>query len=109
MLEPLFGNATIEKILFALETYGQAYPSGLSRLFGIPVNGIQQQLARLENGGVAVSALAGRTRLYRFNPRYPFLEELRALVQKAMEFLPEEEIARYYRRRTRPRRKGKPL
>ncbi len=109
MLEPLFGNATIEKILFALETYGQAYPSGLSRLFGIPVNGIQQQLARLENGGVAVSALAGRTRLYRFNPRYPFLGELRALVQKAMEFLPEEEIARYYRRRTRPRRKGKPL
>ncbi len=108
MLEPVFGNATIVKILFAIETYGQAYPTELSRLFGIPVNGIQQQLARLENGGVVVSTLEGRTRVYRFNPRYPFLGELRALVQKAMEFLPEKEVECYYRRRTRPRRKGKP-
>jgi len=109
MLEPLLGNGTIEKILFSLETYGQAYPKGLSRTFNISVNGIQQQLARLENGGVVVSAMVGRTRLYRFNPRYPFLKELRVLIKKAMEFLPEKEIQEYYSKRTRPRKKGKPL
>jgi predicted ArsR family transcriptional regulator len=109
MLEPVLGNSTIEKILFALESYGQVYPLELSKMFDIPVNGIQQQMDRLENGGVVVSSMVGRTRLYQFNPRYPFLKELKALIQRAMEFLSEKEIQKYYRRRTRPRKKGKPL
>jgi predicted ArsR family transcriptional regulator len=108
MLESLLGNSTIEKILFTLESFNQTYPTGLSKIFNIPVNGIQQQLERLENGGVVVSIMTGRTRLYQFNPRYPFLKELRALIKKAMEFLPEKEIQMYYKRRTRPRKKGKP-
>ena len=109
MLEPVFGNVTVEKILFALEVYRQAYPAGLAKLFGIPVNGIQQQLKRLEDGGVVVSLIVGRTRLYQFNPRYAFLKELKALIQKALQYLPEKEIQKYYIKRTRPRRKGKPL
>jgi predicted ArsR family transcriptional regulator len=109
MLEPVFGNATVEKILFALEVYGQAYPAGLAKLFGIPVNGIQQQFKRLEDGSVVVSLMAGRTRLYQFNPRYAFLKELRQLIQRAIEFLPDKEVEKYYRNRTRPRGKGKPL
>lgn len=109
MLEPLLGNSTIEKILFTLESYKQAYPSELSKMFNIPVNGIQQQLERLENGGVVVSSMVGKTRLYQFNPRYPFLKELRTLIRRAMEFLSEKEMQKYYRRRTRPRKKGKLL
>ncbi|MFH2031254.1 MAG: winged helix-turn-helix domain-containing protein [Bacteroidota bacterium] len=109
MLEFLLGNKTIEKILFFLNTYEQGYPKGMAKLFNIPVNGIQQQLRRLEDGGIVVSSLQGKTRLYRFNPRYPFLKEIKTLLQKAMEFFPEKEIEKYYRIRTRPRRKGKPL
>jgi len=56
-----------------------------------------------------VSFLEGKTRLYRFNPRYPFLKELKTLLRRAMEFLSEKEIEQYYRKRTRPRKKGKPL
>jgi len=109
MFKPVFGNATVEKVLFAIEVYGQAYPAGLAKLFGIPVNGIQQQLKRLEDGGSVVSLIAGRTRLYQFNPRYAFLKELRALIQKGLEYLPQKEIQKYYRDRTRPRRKGKTI
>lgn len=109
MLEALLGNATIEKILFFLETYGQGYPKGISRTFNIPVNGIQQQFRRLENGGIVVSFLEGKTRLYKFNPRYPFLKELRSILNRAMEFLSEKDMAQYYRKRTRPRKRGKPL
>ena len=108
MLEPLLGNNTIEIILFTIESYGQAYPTGLSKTFNIPVNGIQQQLKRLENGGVVVSSMIGRTRLYQFNPRYPFLKELRVLFKRAIEYLPEKEMQQYYMKRTRPRKKGKP-
>ena len=109
MLEALLGNATIEKVLFFLETYGQGYPKEISRTFNIPVNGIQQQFRRLEDGGIVVSFLEGKTRLYRFNPRYPFLKELQSMLGRAMEFLSEKELAQYYRKRTRPRKPGKPL
>lgn len=107
MLESLFGNRVVEKILFFLETYGQGYPNGMAVFYDIPVNGIQQQLRRLENGGVVVSKLMGRTRIYQFNLRYPFLEELKKLLQKALNFFPRDEINKYYRQRVRPQRKGK--
>ena len=108
MLEPLFGNRVVEKILFYLLTYESGYIRAFARTFGIPVNGIVQQLKRLENGGVISSQIQGTIRLYSFNPRYPFLPELKAMLQKAMDSLPENELEKYYLQRTRPRRKGKP-
>ena len=109
MLEGVFGNITIEKILFTLYVYGDGYPLGMAKTFGDSVNKFQQQLRRLENSGIVVSRLIGRVRIYTFNPGYPFLEELKALVARAYEFLPEKDKAAYYRKRTRPRRTGKPL
>ncbi|MFH1453605.1 MAG: winged helix-turn-helix domain-containing protein [Armatimonadota bacterium] len=109
MLEYILGNATKEKILFFLYTYKEGYAKGIADLFEIPVNAVQQQLKRLEEGAVVVSQLKGKTRVYQFNPRFPFLKELEALLEKAMIFLPSKEIDRYYRKRTRPRRAGKPL
>lgn len=109
MLEGLFGNIIVEKIFFTLNIYGEAYPFGMSKIFNEPVNRVQQQLKRLENGGIVVSRLMGKVRMYTFNPRYPFLKELKYLVSKAYEFLPETEKDKYYRKRTRPRRAGKPF
>ena len=109
MLEALFGNSTVEKILFTLLVYVEGYPLGMAKTFKAPVNRIQQQLKRLENGGIVASRLVGRVRIYTFNPRYPFLKELQAFLTKAYEFIPEKEKEAYYRKRTRPRRAGKPL
>lgn len=109
MLEGLWGNPVIEKIFFTLLRYGEGYPLGMAKTFGEPVNRFQQQLKRLEDNGIIVSRLIGNVRLYTFNPRYPFLNELKALISKAYEFLPEGEKNKYYKKRTRPRRAGKPL
>jgi len=109
MLEGLLGNPVIEKIFFTLLLYGEDYPLGMAINFGEPVNRFQQQLKRLEDNGIIVSRLIGNVRLYTFNPRYPFLKELKALISKAYEFVPDDEKDKYYRRRTRPRRTGKPL
>jgi hypothetical protein len=109
MLEALFGNVMVEKALFYLLAYGEGYPRGMADNFGAPVNRIQQQLRRLENGGIVVSRLMGRVRVYTFNPRYPFLEELKSLLAKSFEFVPEKEKKEFYMRRTRPRRTGKPI
>lgn len=108
MLEPILGNSTVEKVLLFISVYGEGYATRMSNIFYIPLNGIQQQLKRLEEGGVLVSQLKGKTRLYKFNPRYLFLRELKNILEKALELLPEDEVKKYYRQRTRPRRKGKP-
>ncbi len=42
MLESLFGNITVEKILFYLLTFGEGYPLGIANTFGVTVNRIQQ-------------------------------------------------------------------
>jgi hypothetical protein len=70
---------------------------------------VQQQMKRLENGGILASRLMGKVRIYKFNPNYPFVKELRQLLSKAMDFLPKNEINNYYMQRTRPRKQGKPL
>ena len=108
MLEGLFGNPVIEKVLFTLFVYGEGYPLGMAKTYDEPVNKFQQQLKRLEDGGIIVSRLVGKVRLYAFNPQYPFKVELQALIARAFEFVPDREKELYYRKRTRPRRKGKP-
>lgn len=51
---------------------------------------------RLESGNIIVSFLEGKTRIYKFNPRYPFLNELKKNLEKAYEFLPEEFKTQFY-------------
>ena len=51
---------------------------------------IQEQLEKLEGGGVIVSREVGRTVLYEFNPRYAFLQELKAILEKAISFYPDD-------------------
>ena len=108
MLEPILGNNVIERILFYLVVYESGYIREISNIFNIPVRGVTQQLKRLEDGGVISSQKRGKIRIYTFNPSYAFLDELKQLLQKALDVLPKQEIDRYYSTRTRPRRKGKP-
>jgi predicted transcriptional regulator len=109
MLAPLFGNSTAERVLLFLQNYEQGYAREIAAAFGIPLLSVQRQLQRLENGGILVSRMVGRTRLFTLNPRYYFKPELTALLEKALSALPDTEVQKYYRRRSRPRRSGKPL
>ena len=109
MLEPLLGSITRERILIYLQVRKEGYARELSRFFKTDLTPVQKQLERLENGGVLYSRGAGRTRLFGLNPRYPFLNELRALLEKALAFYPAEEREKLVLARTRPRKKGKSL
>ncbi|MEX2208801.1 MAG: winged helix-turn-helix domain-containing protein [Myxococcota bacterium] len=109
MLEGLVGNATVEKVLLYLQQFEQGYPSEIARTFDLSTTMVQRQLERLERGGIVVSRLRGRTRLFEWNPSFRFREELRALLRKAVQALPDAERARFLSQRRRPRRAGKPL
>jgi hypothetical protein len=110
VLEGIFGNASAEKVLLYLEQYGEGYATAIARAFDdLSLNMAQRQLDRFERAGALVSTLKGRTRLYTWNPRYPFAPELRSLLAKALDFLPAAERRRFFSERRRPRRTGKPL
>ena len=109
MLEPLLGSKNRERVLQYLLARGEGYAKEIADFYDVALDPIQKQLERLELGGVLVSRQIGRMRLYSFNPRYAFAEEVKKLLERAREFYPPEERERLIMGRKRPRRKGKPL
>ena len=109
MLEPILGSTNSERVLIFILTREEGYAREIARFFETGLAPIQKQLEKLEFGGVLASREAGRTRLYTFNPRYPFLEELKTLLEKALTFYPEEQREALIMNRRRPRRADKPL
>ncbi len=109
MLEAVVGSAAAEKVLLYLQSYEQAYGREIAATFQIANSQVQKQLLKLESGGLLVSRLIGRTRLYQWNPRNPLVSPLRAFLAVALDSLPVNEQQQYFRKRTRPRRSGKAL
>jgi predicted ArsR family transcriptional regulator len=109
MLEPLFGTENSERVLLFLLARNEGYAREIAQFFNANLYAIQRQLDKLETGGVLVSRTAGRTRLYQFNPRYPFLNELKQLLEKALLFYPEDVRENLVMNRRRPRKRDKPL
>lgn len=109
LLFPLLGSESAEQVLIYLLAREEGYPRGIAQFYNVSLLRIQNQLEKMEAGGVLVSSLVGRTRVYQFNPRYYFLKELRILLQKALDAYPPELKDQLLMNRRRPRRTGKPL
>jgi DNA-binding transcriptional ArsR family regulator len=103
-----FGGAARTATLLALRLLGESYPRELARLLGLALAGVQQALAGLERDGIVAARAAGRTRLYRIDPRYFARTELEAYLGRLLD--PETALKRRAAElRRRPRRSGKPL
>ena len=103
-----FGGRTRTLVLLALGLLEESFPTELARLLNMRLYGVQQALRSLETDGLVAGRLAGRTRLYRLNPRYFARDELKAYLSRLAE--PETELASAIAAlRRRPRRAGKPL
>lgn len=109
MLEGIFGNQTTERVLLSLFHYGETYVAAIAKDFNVAENPIRAQLDRLEQTGVIHSKLAGRTRLYSFNPKNPYTTPLKELVAVLYKAIPLKEREQIFKVRRRPRRKGKPV
>jgi len=109
MLEGIVGSKSSEQVLIFLAARESGYATEIARFFDADLYAIQKQLERLENSEILVSGNVGRTRVYQFNPRYPFLNELKSLLEKALGFYPEEIRESLLMNRRRPRKKDKPL
>ncbi|PKO02293.1 MAG: ArsR family transcriptional regulator [Chloroflexi bacterium HGW-Chloroflexi-5] len=108
MIKTILGSEVLEKVLIYFSQREKGYGREIAAFYDINVNQIQKQLKKLEEGAVLVSFLEGRTRVYQFNPSYIFLPELKALVQKAFQFYPSDQVEKLQMNRRRPRQTGKP-
>ncbi|HEU5182299.1 MAG TPA: winged helix-turn-helix domain-containing protein [Candidatus Polarisedimenticolia bacterium] len=103
-----FGGRVRSQVLVALSLLEESFPRELARLLDVPLNGVQQALRGLEGDGLVAARNAGRTRLYRLNPRYFARQELEDYLKRLAQA--EDEIReRTDKLRRRPRRAGKPL
>lgn len=108
MLEELFGSKNRERVLQYILARGEGYAKEIADFYESSLDPIQKQLERLELGGVLVCKTVGRTRLFMFNPRYAFNDELVKLLEKARTYYKPEEQEALLMTRKRPRRTGKP-
>jgi len=109
MIEVLLGSKNAERVLIYIFTREEGYAREIASFYNTDLKPIQMQLDKFEKGGVLVSRSIGRTRPYEFNPRYPFLNELKALLEKVLSFYPAKEQEELAMHRRRPRAKGKML
>lgn len=95
-LYPLFGNKNVEKILFFLFINRSCYAGKLARHFSVPLTPIQHALSKLEKMGLIEKFSEGKLHHFQFNPEYPYLTELEALLRKAYSLLPTDEKRDFY-------------
>lgn len=109
MIETLLGSKNAERVLIYILAREEGYAREIASFYKTDLKSIQMQLDKFEKSGVLASRTVGRTRPYAFNPRYPFLNELKALLEKALSFYPESEHEELIMNRRRPRARGKVL
>jgi hypothetical protein len=109
MIEALLGSKNAERVLLYIFARDEGYAREIASFYRTDLKPIQMQLDKFEKSGILVSQSVGRTRPYMFNPRYPFLNELKALLEKALSFYPAKEQEELQMNRRRPRSKGKDL
>lgn len=101
MEKSLFGTATREKILFYLLQNKKCYSSELVHIFGMLYTRVRGGLVRLRELGILQEYNDGKNHFYYFDPKYPFLKELKALLRQMYKKLPQIEKEKYYENKRR--------
>ncbi len=109
MLEGIFGNQTVEKILLSLYHYSEIHAQAIADDHKTALNPIRKQLDRLESSGVILSRPSGRMRLYSFNPKSPYMKPVKEIIGILYEGIPLKEREELFFSIRKPRRKGKPF
>jgi len=66
------------------------YASEIQKTYSIALTSLQNILSKFEKAGVITFEKRGKSKVYRFNPHYLLLDELKALLKKAFVHLPPE-------------------
>ncbi|AVQ11216.1 Uncharacterized protein XB16_0881 [Leptospira santarosai] len=104
VLDGIFGNGTASKVLLHV-----FHSSAIAKDYNTAVTPIRLQLERFENAGVLVTKQIGRSRVFSFNPKSPFVKPLKEILSIYYNSLSIEEKEKLFPTRRRPKEKGKPV
>jgi DNA-binding MarR family transcriptional regulator len=90
MIEAIVGSEGAERVLLFLIARDEGYASEIATFYDMDVSTVQNQLKRMERQGLLINKQAGRTRVYKFNPRYAFIAEVKALLARALSLAPQD-------------------
>lgn len=104
----VFGTGVRTKALIAIYLLDETHSRELAGIIGAGATTLRNSLDTLEQAGLIVGTVVGRTRRVRLNPKFRALPELVSLLHKLSlgEVTLLERIAEL---RRRPRRQGKAL
>ena len=102
-----FGSRTRTRVLSVLHLLEESYARELARVLNTPLAAVQKALQSLERDRIVAARARGRTRVYRFEPRYVARDEVRRLAARLAE-TDREVVAAVSALRQRPRRTSKP-
>ena len=109
MIEGLLGSIYKERILVFIFCRKKGYAREITRFYEISLTAVINHLNNFEKNGILTTQKQGKTIVYKLNPRYPFISELEALLEKVVSFYPEDLEAKLLYNRRRPRRKDKSI
>jgi len=104
MIEGLLGSIYKERILVFILCRQRGYAREIARFYEISLTAVINQLNNFEKNGILTALKQGKTLVYKLNPRYPFLSELEALLEKVVSFYPEDLREKLIYNRRRPGR-----
>ncbi|EMO29458.1 hypothetical protein LEP1GSC170_3956 [Leptospira interrogans serovar Bataviae str. HAI135] len=89
--------------------YSEVHASAIAKDYDTAVTPIRLQLERFEKTGILVAKQIGRSRVFTFNPKSPFVKPLKEILSIIYQSLSIEEKEKLFSTRRRPREKGKPV
>lgn len=104
----VFGTMTRTNTLLVIHMLGETHAREVAKILEMTLSAVQKAVLNLEAAGLIVGTMKGQTRRITLNPRYAYLPELNALLQK----MGDDNVAmqeKLGQLRRRPRRSGKPL
>ena len=88
MVETIFNSELVKTLMVSLSNHGEIYASRLAREEDLTLSAVQKQLARFEKAGLLVSREIGKTRVYSFNSKNPYVQPLTVMLKIAQENSP---------------------
>ena len=104
---PLFGTRMRTALLMLIAVLEETYPAEISRYLPATIANVQRSVDKLEDEGI-LSTRQLAVRSVTLNPSYPAYRQLRALLLRLAEGYKEYQAVKESRR-SRPRRRRKPL
>lgn len=109
ILDGIFGNKTASRVLLHLFHYNEIHSAAIANDYQLAPTPIRLQLERFEKAGILVAKNVGRTRVFSFNQKSPFVKPIKVILEIFYNSLTIEEKERIFSERRRPRQKGKPV